>query len=87
MNAGTIRKAIVAAAVSLSIAAVSTSVLLQVVIIFLPVTHPIFQTTVLTPMSWALVITLALVPVTIIEFVKFGYHHFALDWNVGRGLD
>ena len=68
-------------------AAVSTSVLLQVVIIFLPVTHPIFQTTALTPMSWALVITLALVPVTIIEFVKFGYHHFALDWNVGRGLD
>ena len=53
-------------------AAVVISALLQVSIIALPFTRPIFEVSSHTPLEWLLLVLLALAPVTVIELVKLG---------------
>lgn len=53
-------------------AAVVISALLQVSIIALPFTRPIFEASSHTLLEWLLLVLLALVPVTVIELVKLG---------------
>ncbi len=58
------------------VTAVVVSVLLQVGIISLPFTLSFFEATILTPSQWALLLALALTPVTVIELVKLGRQFF-----------
>lgn len=53
-------------------AAVAISALLQVSIIALPFTRPIFEATGHTFLEWSVLVALALTPVTVIELVKLG---------------
>lgn len=53
-------------------AAVMISALLQVSIVALPFTRPIFEASSHTPLEWLLLVLLALTPVTVIELVKLG---------------
>jgi Ca2+-transporting ATPase len=57
-------------------AAVAISALLQVSIIALPFTRPIFEASSHTPFEWLLLVLLALTPVTVIELVKLGRQFF-----------
>ena len=57
-------------------AAVVVSALLQVSIIALPFTRPIFEASSHTPLEWLLLVLLALAPVTVIELVKLGRQFF-----------
>lgn len=57
-------------------AAVAISALLQVSIIALPFTRPIFEASSHTPLEWLLLVLLALAPVTVIELVKLGRQFF-----------
>jgi len=55
------------------IAAVALSGLLQFGILSLFFTRTIFQTTMLSPMQWILLLSLSIVPVTVIELIKLGF--------------
>jgi Ca2+-transporting ATPase len=52
-------------------AAVAVSGLLQVSVVVIPFARPVFETVTHSPVEWAVMILLALAPVTAIELVKF----------------